>query len=315
MSCCGPSQSSSCCAPPATTKACCAPEKEAKAQTCCAPKTESKAQSCSSQCCALADNENIKSQVRTTYGQVATTAVTNADEVAKKFGYSKEELDAIPEGANMGLSCGNPLAHASIKEGEVVVDLGSGGGLDCFLASPKVGPSGKIYGIDMTPEMIALAKSNAIKRNITNVEFIQGEIESLPLPDNVADVVISNCVINLVPNKQKAFSEIFRVLKPGGRLAISDIVLKKAIPDHLKSNIDLLCACIGGGSLISEVPQQLQSAGFQGVLVHDTKADLNAYKALGSGGCCASLNPLVSESDLNVDFNEYATSAKIFAYK
>lgn len=278
--------------------------------------------SCSAKksCCGKPTVENdIKNQVKLTYGEVATTAAKNADAVAAKFGYSLEELESIPEGANMGLSCGNPLALTSLREGEVVVDLGSGGGLDCFLASPKVGQSGKVYGIDMTPEMITLAKSNALKRNITNVEFIHAEIEAIPLPNESVDLVISNCVINLVPNKQQVFSEIFRILKPSGRVAISDIVLKKPFPHELKSNVALLCACIGGGMLLSEVSQILQNSGFQGILVNDTNADLNAYKSLGTGGggCCGSvdnLSPLVATIK-DVDFNEYATSAKIFAYK
>jgi SAM-dependent methyltransferase len=256
--------------------------------------------------------------VRTDYGKVASVSVQNADAVATKFGYSLEELSIIPEGSNLGLSCGNPLALVHVQSGETVVDLGSGGGLDCFLASTKVGPSGKVYGIDMTPEMLEKTRANAAKRNITNVEFLQGDIEALPLPDAIADLVISNCVINLVPNKKKAFAEIFRVLKPGGRLAISDITLKKDFPPEIKSNVGMFSACFTGAMALNEVPAILKEAGFQGIIVNDAQVDLNAYKELGTGsGCCGSVpaaHPL-TESLADIDFNEYATSAKILALK
>jgi len=268
-----------------------------------------------SSCCNTAA---LKAQVRGDYARVAAAAANNADQVAQKFGYSLEELGKIPQGANMGVSCGNPLALASLKEGEVVVDLGSGGGLDCFLAAAKVGAAGKVYGIDMTAEMIAKAKSNSAKGGITNVEFILGEIEALPLADNLADVVISNCVINLVPKKQKAFSEIFRVLKPGGRVALSDIALKKDFPENVKSCAAMFSACFTGAMRLDDVATALKNAGFQGVIVTDAGVDLNSYKELGAGGgCCgsaAAAHPLV-QSLPDIDFNEYACSAKIFAYK
>eukprot|EP00026_Physarum_polycephalum_P010413 Phypoly_transcript_10577.p1 GENE.Phypoly_transcript_10577~~Phypoly_transcript_10577.p1 ORF type:complete len:396 (-),score=64.72 Phypoly_transcript_10577:46-1233(-) len=299
------------------------PSEPCCASTCCAgesqkspaPVTGSTLPCCSTGCCT---NESLKEQVRADYAQVATVVAHNADKVATQFGYSLDELSTIPAGANLGVSCGNPLALTNVKVGEVVVDLGSGGGLDCFLASSKVGPSGKVYGIDMTPEMLARAKENAAKRNITNVEFLKGDIEALPLPDAVADLVISNCVINLVPNKQKAFAEIHRILKPGGRLAISDIVIKKDFPPEVKANVGMFSACFTGAMHFADVPKILESAGFQGILVQDAGVDLNAYKELGSGsGCCGSIpssHPL-TKSLVDIDFNIHASSAKIFALK
>ncbi len=190
-------------------------------------------------------------------------------EISKKMGYSEEELKAVPEGANLGLGCGNPVALASLKEGETVLDLGSGAGFDCFLASGKVGDSGKIIGVDMTPEMVEEARDNARKGNYTNVEFRLGEIENLPVGDNSVDAVISNCVINLSPNKKRVFAETFRALKPGGRLMISDIVLLKELPDYVRNSIQAYVGCVAGAMLKDEYLKTVREAGFQDVKIID----------------------------------------------
>ena len=171
-----------------------------------------------------------------------------------KIGYTEEELGAVPAGSNLGLGCGNPTALASIKAGETVLDLGSGAGFDCFLASNKVGPEGRVIGVDMTEEMIARARDNASQGGYENIEFRHGEIENLPVEDNTVDVIISNCVINLVPNKENAFKEAFRVLKPGGRLMVSDIVLLKKLPDFVKDSIEAYVGCVAGAATKDEIP-------------------------------------------------------------
>ena len=192
-----------------------------------------------------------------------------AQKISKNVGYTEEEIKAVPEGANLGLGCGNPLAFASLKEGEVVLDLGSGGGLDSFLAANIVGKTGRVIGVDMTPEMIERARENARKGNYTNVEFRLGEIENLPLADNHVDVVISNCVINLVPDKRRAFQEVFRVLKPGGRLMISDLVLLRELPDFIKNSVEAYIGCLSGAVMKDEYLEAIKAAGFQGVRIVD----------------------------------------------
>jgi SAM-dependent methyltransferase len=190
-------------------------------------------------------------------------------EISKKMGYTEEELKAVPEGANLGLGCGNPVALASLKEGETVLDLGSGAGFDCFLAANRVGDKGRVIGIDMTPEMLEKARDNARKGNYANVEFRLGEIESLPVADNSVDAVISNCVINLSPDKKRVFSEVFRALKPGGRLMISDIVLLKELPDFVKNSIEAYIGCVSGALLKDEYIRTIKAAGFQDVRIID----------------------------------------------
>ncbi|MEE9365801.1 MAG: arsenite methyltransferase [Dehalococcoidales bacterium] len=192
-----------------------------------------------------------------------------AESMSKAIGYTEEELGSVPDGANLGLGCGNPTALASLAEGETVLDLGSGGGFDCFLAANKVGKTGKVIGVDMTPEMLDKARENARKGDYENVEFRLGEIENLPAADNSIDIIISNCVINLSPNKKSVFDEAFRVLKPGGRLMVSDIVLLKELPDFIRDSIAAYVGCISGALLKADYLDAITGAGFQQVQVLD----------------------------------------------
>ena len=184
---------------------------------------------------------------------------------SRKLGYSADDLENVPEGADMGLGCGNPNAIASLRPGETVLDLGAGGGFDAFLAARAVGPTGKVIGVDMTPDMVSLARTNARKVHATNVEFRLGEIEHLPVADGTVDVILSNCVINLSPDKQSVFDEAFRVLRVGGRLAISDVVAIAPIPDALRNDVAAVCGCIGGAATIDEVRAMLAKAGFKSI--------------------------------------------------
>ena len=235
---------------------------------------------------------DVTAVVREKYGNTAKGGLSSDNEgvraVAEAFGYSPEELSSIPAEANMGLSCGNPTATANLRPGEVVVDLGSGGGLDVFLAAKKVGPTGRAIGIDMTPEMIELSKRNAAKDGLTNVEFHLASIDQIPLGDASVDVVISNCVINLAPDKSAVFREIARVLTPGGRVAVSDIALHKPLPEEIAKDVMAYVGCISGALLIDEYRRLLTNAGFADVVVVDAGADLNAYaKVAGQSGCCS----------------------------
>lgn len=240
-------------------------------------------------------DQDITTAVRDKYAATARSSLTNehagVQAVAVAFGYSPEELRSIPAEANMGLSCGNPVALAHLKPGEVVVDLGSGGGLDVFLAAQKVGPTGKAIGIDMTPDMVERARRAAAKgaggRPITNVEFHLAKIDEMPLPDASADVILSNCVINLAPDKRSVFAEMFRVLKPGGRVAVSDIALKKKLPKEISSDVMAYIGCIAGAIRVEEYEAGLRAAGFSDVVIVDSGADLNAYSQVeGQSGCC-----------------------------
>jgi ubiquinone/menaquinone biosynthesis C-methylase UbiE len=240
-------------------------------------------------------SENIERAVRSRYGSIALSGLSSEQDgvraVAEAFGYTPEELASIPAEANMGLSCGNPTALAHLREGETVVDLGSGGGLDVFLAAAKVGPTGRAIGVDMTPEMVERARRNAERGNngkpFTNVEFYLSTIDKLPLPDNSVDCVISNCVINLAPDKTAVFKEIARVLKPGGRVAVSDIALKQELPREIADDVAAYTGCIAGAILIDKYKQGLLEAGFSKVEVVDSAADLNAYAKLeNQSGCC-----------------------------
>lgn len=225
----------------------------------------------------MKDND-IKSVVREKYGNIAAASGSCCPsasccggpaltDIGKKIGYAESDIAAVPEGANLGLGCGNPIALASLKEGETVLDLGSGAGFDCFLAAGRVGPNGKVIGVDMTPEMIERAQANARKDGVENVEFRLGDIERLPVEDAIVDVIISNCVINLAPDKGRVFREAFRVLKPEGRLMVSDIVLKKPLPDAVKNSVAAYVGCVAGASLKEEYLEAMWQAGFADVVV------------------------------------------------
>ncbi|MBI5584158.1 MAG: arsenite methyltransferase [Deltaproteobacteria bacterium] len=224
--------------------------------------------------------EEIKKEVRESYGRIASQGGSccfptvsccgsgaTAEAISRQVGYSLEDIQAVPEGANLGLGCGNPLAMASIQEGETVLDLGSGAGFDCFLAARQVGPAGKVIGVDMTPEMLAKARENARKGDFPNVEFRLGEIENLPAADNSADLIISNCVINLAPDKKRVFREALRVLKPGGRVMISDLVWLREIPKALLESVEAYVACLSGAVKREEYLEALAAAGFERVRV------------------------------------------------
>lgn len=237
-------------------------------------------------------SETVTRAVKAKYGAVAGGGLSSDHSgvraVAEAFGYTPEELTSIPAEANMGLSCGNPTAFASLRDGETIVDLGSGGGLDVFLAARRVGPTGKAIGIDMTPEMIDLARRNAEKSGLGNVEFHLATIDKLPLPDASVDCVISNCVINLATDKPAVFREIARVLKPGGRLAASDIALKRALPPELGNDLMAYVGCIAGAVPVEDYRRMLIEAGFSAVELVDSGSDLNAYaKVENQAGCCS----------------------------
>lgn len=224
------------------------------------------------------DNEQVRQTIRDKYGKVAQTAgsccacgpssccgtgdALTPEAISTIVGYSREQISSAPDSSNLGLGCGNPHAIASLKEGETVLDLGSGGGFDCFLAARAVGETGHVIGVDMTPEMVSRARQNATKAGFKNVEFRLGEIEYLPVADNSVDVIISNCVINLSPEKSRVFREAIRVLRPGGRLAISDIVAKAQLPAEIREDLKLLTGCIAGASQIDELEYMLRDAGF-----------------------------------------------------
>ncbi len=195
-------------------------------------------------------------------GGEAAGSCAAPDEVSAKLGYSSEELAAVPQGANLGLGCGNPQAIAALRPGETVLDLGSGGGFDCFLASRQVGSAGHVIGVDMTPEMVSQARRNALKGGFANTDFRLGEIEHLPVADGTVDVIISNCVINLSPDKPQVYREAYRVLKPGGRIAVSDVVAAVPLPEEVKGDMDALSSCISGASTVDELEQMLKDSGF-----------------------------------------------------
>lgn len=244
-----------------------------------------------SSCCGVSDDSAINTLIST------------------RLGYSQGELDKVPSGADMGLGCGNPKAIAALKPGETVIDLGAGGGFDCFLAAHEVSDSGQVIGIDMTPDMLSKARNNALKGNFSNVEFRLGEIENLPVANDTANVIISNCVINLSPNKARVFEEAFRVLKPGGRLAISDVVATVELPEEMRTDAALIAGCMGNASLIEDLEQMIKAAGFDNVRIEPkdeskefirdwapdhnvtdyvVSASIEGIKPGGNGECCES---------------------------
>jgi len=279
------STSTDCCArPTTTTSACCTP-----APSCCAPAPAAHASSPSTQ-------DALRQQVRQAYAEVArasdagqasgcaTSCCGTSDDAAintlisTRLGYSTADLAAVPSGADMGLGCGNPKAIAALRPGETVVDLGAGGGFDCFLAAREVGADGRVIGVDMTPDMVSKARANAVKGRFDNVEFRLGEIEHLPVADGTADVVISNCVINLSPDKAQVFHDAFRVLKPGGRLAISDVVATAELPEAMRQDAALIAGCMGNASLIGDLEAMMRAAGFAQIRI-EPKDESKAFIA------------------------------------
>jgi len=243
-----------------------------------------------SSCCGVSDDSAINTLIST------------------RLGYSQAELEQVPSGADMGLGCGNPRAIAALQTGETVIDLGSGGGFDCFLAAHEIGDAGRVIGIDMTPDMLSKARNNAVKGNFSNVEFRLGEIENLPVANDTANVIISNCVINLSPNKARVFEEAFRVLQPGGRLAISDVVATVELPEEMRNDAALIAGCMGNASLIEDLQRMIEAAGFEQVRIEPkdeskefirdwapghnvtdyvVSASIEGIKP-GSNGCCSS---------------------------
>ena len=260
-------------------------------------------------------NNDIQKEVKKKYGQIAAAsgscgcsgpsccgASPSAEELSASVGYTPEELSVLPEGANLGLGCGNPVALASLQAGETVLDLGSGGGIDCFLAARKVGPAGRVIGVDMTDEMIRLARENLRKSGLKNVEFRQGEIEDLPVEGGTVDAVISNCVINLAADKERVFSEVYRVLKPGGRMMVSDIVLDGELPEKVKGSVAAYTGCIGGALKRKDYLAAMARAGFTRVeVVAEAKVPVDLWadfpeeaKTLSREEIKAALNAIAS---------------------
>jgi len=276
----------------------------------------------------MMDKKNIRKTVRERYAKTVTTGSSccgdhgtsccggnGAEIMSKEIGYSKDDLQSVPDGANLGLGCGNPIALASLKKGETVVDLGSGAGFDCFLAANNVGETGKVIGVDMTPEMIERARQNAEKSSVNNVEFRLGEIEHLPVADNTADIIISNCVINLSPTKEKVFAEAFRILKPGGRMMISDLALNKELPQQIKDSVSAYVGCIAGAMIKDDYLNLMRDAGFKNVeIIQETNYPVELdqtdplFEALG-----VEMN--MSREEYNKVASETVASIKVSAIK
>jgi SAM-dependent methyltransferase len=278
------------------------------------------------------DKEKIHQEVRKAYAGRVTAATEDAEEsccscgdgasveeAALRMGYSEQDLEGVPEGANLGLGCGAPLTHARVQPGETVLDLGSGAGFDAFIAARAVGPEGRVIGVDMTPEMVAKAEQNAAASGITNTDFRLGQIEALPVADAEVDVIVSNCVINLSPDKPAVFREAFRALKPGGRLAVSDIVLTAPLPERVANSIAAYVGCLAGASLLDDYLQAVHDAGFEKVEVAESRSALQAL-SLDDPMTRAVLDELgaTSPEELSIDLVAVANSvvsAKVVAHK
>ncbi|CAO2649739.1 Nn.00g010310.m01.CDS01 [Neocucurbitaria sp. VM-36] len=290
------------------------------------------------------DPTTVYTQVHSRYSATAeaTPSSQHVTTVAEAFGYSAEDLASIPSGSNLGLSCGNPLALANLKEGETVIDLGCGAGFDVLLAARKLGEQGRVVGVDMNMDMLTKARLNASRAQISNVDFVHSRITSINLPDASADVIISNCVINLVPHTEKhlVFKEMHRLLKSGGRVAVSDILTRRPLPETMKNNVALYVGCIAGASSKDEYEAWLKEAGFADVLVVDAESDLNVYTRDEGQPCCGPSITFKEQKEAvqasccgqqtnrdggvtedmrtgskDVDLNEWAGSFKVFALK
>lgn len=279
---------------------------------------------------AASDADQMRDQVREGYARIAeagalsgaaggccgpSEGAVSAEALAEQIGYGAEQIAQLPEGANMGLSCGNPTAIANLEPGQVVVDLGSGGGFDCFLAGPKVGAQGRVIGVDMTPQMLGKARANLAayreRTGLDNVEFRLGEIEHLPLADDSVDVVISNCVINLSPDKPQVWREIHRVLKPGGRVAASDIALHQPLPEAVKQQVEALVGCVAGAVLVDEYQAMMSGAGFSDVQLTPRPEYMRALAEVN--------DPMYQQIAANLpegaSLGDYATSLDVQAVK
>jgi len=272
------------------------------------------------------NHKDIKGQVRQGYAKIARDGGSCcssssccggsniARNISKTIGYSEEEMGSVPEGANLGLGCGNPVAIASLKDGETVLDLGSGAGFDAFLAAQRVGKTGRVIGVDMTPEMVNRATENARKGNYSNVEFRLGEIEKLPVEDNCVDAVISNCVINLSPDKRSVFQEAFRVLKPGGRIMVSDLVLAKELPDFVKQSVEAYVGCLAGAVMKEEYLGFIEEAGFKDIKILSQVNYPVLAMANDATAKVVMRQPGIQEMDLK-NIEDSVVSLKIYALK
>ncbi|MFC1508077.1 arsenite methyltransferase [Candidatus Omnitrophota bacterium] len=264
----------------------------------------------------------MKDFIKKTYGDIAkrkkscctpSCCSDNTPSVSEKIGYTKEELESIPEGSNMGLGCGNPVALLSLKEGETVIDLGSGGGIDAFLAAKRVGKSGKVIGIDMTEEMLAKARRNAMEVGAKNVEFKLGDIENIPLDNDIADCVISNCVINLADDKQKVFNEAFRILKKGGRLMVSDMVLLKDLPQRILESPEMQAGCIAKALKKEDYIHKIKNAGFKDInIIKEDQVRVSDY--IGSDKVISELADNMSKEEIDA-IDKTVVSIKVSAVK